>query len=277
MMKIENNLALGDCLDILPQIPDEIFDLIIVDLPYNLGKFINLKKEEFKKLIIKWCKLIVPKLKKTGSFYAFMGYEYVHLFKKILSNYLIFRRELIWHYIIGGAFRKVKNYYAEFDKILFFTKSNDYTFNIIRRNPSKATLERWEKYTDNEGKVPYKKLTPSHKKCYGNSEKQYEKSTWNALKGKPMGNVFFIQKPPKEKKHSTQKPEKLINIFIKVSSNEKDLVGDFFVGSGTTLVCAKKLRRKYFGCEIEPKYYEIAKRRLESIIFTERNIQDYWK
>ena len=277
MIKIENNLVLGDCLDILPQIPDEIFDLIIIDFPYNLGKFINLKKKEFKTLIIKWCELIIPKLKKTGSFYAFMGYEYNYLFRQILSKYLIFRRELIWHYIIGGAFRKVKNYYAEFDKILFFTKSNDYTFNILRRKPSKATLERWEKDIDKNGKIPFKKLPPHFKKHFKNSEKQYEKSTWNVLKGKPMGNVFYIQRKSEEKEHPTQKPEKLIEILVKISSNERDLVGDFFVGSGTTLVCAKKLRRKYFGCEIEPKYYEIAKRRLESIMFTERNIQDYWK
>ena len=220
--------------------------LIIVDFPYNMGKFVNLKEEQFNNLLVKWCKSIVSKLKPNGSFYAFMGYDYVYLLKEILSKYLIFKRELIWHYIAGGAFRKVKNYYAEFDKILFFTKSKDFTFNIIRRNPSKTTLDRYGKYANENGKIPYEKLLPVFKKRYGNSKKKYdEKSTWNVFKGKPLGNVFYIQQIKKGKEHPTQKPNELIETFIKVSSNEGDLVGDFFAGSGTTLVCAKKLKRKY--------------------------------
>ena len=263
VIKIENNFILGDCLEILPKIPNEIFDLLIIDFPYNLGKFMNVPKKEFLILIKKWCDLIIPKLKENGSLYIFMGYEYSDIFKEILKKYLYFRRELIWHYIIGGAFRQVKNYYSEFDKILYFTKSENYTFNIVRRIPSKQVFERWYKYIDNYGKIPYEKLSPSLKKRYNNLEIQYKRTNWNVLKGKPVGNVFFIQRKTNEKQHPTQKPEKLIEIFIKVSSNKNDLIGDFFAGSGTTLVVAKKLKRKYFGCEIEPNFYEIGKKRLE--------------
>jgi len=65
-----------------------------------------------------------------------------------------------------------------------------------------------------------------------------------------------------EKKHPAEKPEELIEKMIINSTNENDLVLDPFLGSGTTAVAAKKLGRHYIGIEIEPKYVEIAKKRL---------------
>ena len=282
-MKIENNFILGDCLDVLNEIPDEIFDLLIIDFPYNLKKDFpndNIKKIDFIKLLTKWIHIIILKLKEKGSFYAFMGYEFQDYLKEILTNKLILKNEIIWHYNIGIN-RMKKNYQSEYDKIFYFVKSNNYTFNDIRLEPSEMTIKRWKKYTDKNGVILWKYLNPKLKLKYKSKENYYKLNGFNIYKGRPVGNILIYPKVHSQTKertnHPTQKPEKLIETFIKVSSNEGDLVGDFFAGSGTTLAVAKKLRRKYFGCEIEPKYYEIAKKRLESIIFTERNIQDYWR
>ena len=65
--------------------------------------------------------------------------------------------------------------------------------------------------------------------------------------------------------YSTQKPQELLKRIILSSSNEKDIVADFFCGSGTTLVVAKKYNRNYIGCDINPKAIEITSRRLAEV------------
>jgi len=62
--------------------------------------------------------------------------------------------------------------------------------------------------------------------------------------------------------HPTVKPIKIIKKLIKISSNEKDIVFDPFMGSGTTAVACKQLNRQYIGCEINKDYVEIANQRL---------------
>ncbi|MDR0984153.1 MAG: site-specific DNA-methyltransferase [Ruminococcus sp.] len=74
--------------------------------------------------------------------------------------------------------------------------------------------------------------------------------------------------------HPTQKPEKLIAKLILASSDEGDLVFDPFLGSGTTVVTAKKLGRRYLGVEFEPEYLAVTKKRLESAE-TDKRIQGY--
>lgn len=64
------------------------------------------------------------------------------------------------------------------------------------------------------------------------------------------------------KVHPTEKPIKLFKYLVNVSSNENDMVCDPFVGSGTTGVACKELGRNFIGIEIDPKYFEIAQRRI---------------
>ena len=65
--------------------------------------------------------------------------------------------------------------------------------------------------------------------------------------------------------YNTQKPKALLERIIKASSNEGDVVADFFCGSGTSLVVAKELGRNYIGCDINPKAIEITNNRLMEI------------
>ncbi|MCD4759821.1 site-specific DNA-methyltransferase [archaeon] len=66
-------------------------------------------------------------------------------------------------------------------------------------------------------------------------------------------------------KHPTQKPIKFLRRFIETFSDESDLILDPFMGSGTTAVACKELRRKYVGFEINPEYVNMANKRLETI------------
>lgn len=83
--------------------------------------------------------------------------------------------------------------------------------------------------------------------------------------GKQMKDVWQLTAPKKEEKlfgkHPTQKPEKLLELIIKASTNENDLILDPFCGSGTTGIVAKKLNRKFIGIDNSSEFLEISKKR----------------
>ena len=86
---------------------------------------------------------------------------------------------------------------------------------------------------------------------------------------------YITSKNIKDKRkygHPTIKPEEIINNFIVNSSKENDLVADFFLGSGTTAAVSKKLNRHYLGFEINPTYFNTAKKRLEEVEIDENKI-----
>lgn len=89
------------------------------------------------------------------------------------------------------------------------------------------------------------------------------------IKGEEMQDVWTIPAVQMHEKkfgyHPTQKPEALLERIIKACSNVGDTVLDPFSGSGTTCYVAKKLNRKYIGIEKEKEYFNISKRRIETI------------
>ena len=100
--------------------------------------------------------------------------------------------------------------------------------------------------------------------------KNGEKYLVTENKGVPQNDVWtdipFIPPSSKERVgYDTQKPKELIRRIILSSSNDGDVVTDFFMGSGTTLVVAKELGRNYIGCDINPRAIEITNQRLNEI------------
>lgn len=90
-----------------------------------------------------------------------------------------------------------------------------------------------------------------------NVDKEEMQDVWN------LPSVSMSEK--KFGYHPTQKPECLLERIIKSSTNINDIVLDPFMGSGTTIAVAKKLKRKYIGIEKEEKYFEIASKRIKDI------------
>ena len=80
-------------------------------------------------------------------------------------------------------------------------------------------------------------------------------------------DIPFLSTVSKERtRYPSQKPEALLERIVRASSNEGDLVADFFCGSGTTLVVAKRLKRRWLGCDVSPKAVEITRRRLAQAV-----------
>ena len=89
------------------------------------------------------------------------------------------------------------------------------------------------------------------------------------INGEEMQDVWTIPAVQMSEKkfgyHPTQKPEALLERIIRACSNVGDIVLDPFSGSGTTCYVAKRLNRKYIGIEKEKEYFNISKRRIDSI------------
>lgn len=80
--------------------------------------------------------------------------------------------------------------------------------------------------------------------------------------GKQMRNLWILTSERHKTSHPTEKPEKLLNRIISIGSKKGNLILDPFMGSGTTGVVAKRLKRKFIGIELDNEYFEIAKKRI---------------
>lgn len=227
-----------DNLKLLKSLPDNYIDLIYCDILYNTGRKFKDYDDNLgtPKEVIVWYepRLLEMKrvLKETGSVYLQMDFRLVHYMKVKMDEIFGFDNfinEIIWKYGLGGSGKK--SFAKKHDNILFYTKTNNYTFNL-----------QYEDATSNKMKGQQKKMT----------------DVWD---------IPNINNMAKERTgYDTQKPVEILNNIISASSNPNDIVSDFFMGSGTTGEVALGLGRKFIGCDIGDNACKIAKERLEKLI-----------
>ena len=205
-------------------------------------------------------------LSDTGSIYLHCDWHRSHHLRILMDEVFgfdNFRNEIAWCYAVNkGKF--INKYPPRHDTILFYAKTKNNLFNaeMIRMPPSKAALKRWGPSANYKGEVPFEKLTPGMKRVAGKGEKPY------ILRGGIQVD-WLIKFPGLNSGNSsentgypTQKPESLIEMFIKASSNPADIVFDCFMGSGTTQAAAMKLGRRFIGADINPDAVQTAAIRL---------------
>lgn len=195
-------------------------------------------------------KLLAP----DGSIYVHLDASISHYIKVIMDEIFgpdAFQREIIWRIgWISGYKSAVRNWVRNHDTLLFYVK-----------NPGKFTF--------NKEYLPY----PPDYRRRGNQQttgKGYPmEDVWNAnplefqLKGEESLDSIQIKSFSREKTgFATQKNKSLLQRIIKASSNPGDLVADFFCGSGTTLVVAEKLGRRWLGCELGQVGIQVTRKRL---------------
>ncbi len=233
-----------DNLSLMRKLNNESVDLIYCDVLYGTGRKFN-DYQDLKPDKQSIYDHYLPRigemhriLKNTGTVYLQMDTRINHWIRCILDDifgYENMRNEIIWFY--NTAPRKKKDFGKRHDIILRYTKTNEYTFNPIRE--------------------PYSLSAP----------RGYEKEKYYHPEGKVIGDVWQINILGQNDKterlgYDTQKPKSLIERIIKSSSNEGDLVADFYAGSHTTGEVSLSLNRKYLGCDINPKSLQIAEKRL---------------
>ncbi len=241
-----------DVFTILRFLPEAAFDLIFADPPYNLtkdfngSKFKQLPLDKYEEWLESWLPAIRRLIKPTGSIYVCGDWRSSAAIHRVLSKHFIIQNRIIWEREKGrGANANWKN---NSEDIWFATVSDKYIFNIDDVKVKRRVLAP---YTDEKAEPKDWSETED-----GRFRITHPSNIWTDL------TVPFWSMP-ENTDHPTQKPEKLLAKVILASSNEGNIVFDPFLGSGTTSVVAKKLRRHYVGVEIDSDYCCLAEKRLE--------------
>ena len=249
-------------------IESNTIDLIYCDILYGTGRkfkdYQDLKpiRSDIESHYIPRIKEMHRILKPTGSIYLQMDWRINHWIRCLMDNvfgYSNFRNDIIWNY--QGSWKKSK---INHQNIMQYTKSNEFTIKKIyeQNNSDNGIKKRWGKYiVDNKITKDFYPQNDSKFKPYINDNhilidfNKYE-----------IGSVWNISNVNNDERlnYDTQKPKKLIERIIKASSNEGDLVADFYLGSGTTAEVCKNLNRNFIGCDINPRAIEITLQRLNN-------------
>ena len=268
-----NLVVAGDNLPVLEQLPDESFQLIYIDPPFNTGKVqsrqslkivrtdapvtgsrvgfqgqtyetVRGKVTAYNDSFSDYWGFLEPRLEQvwrllapTGTLYLHLDYREVH-YAKVLLDALFgrdcFLNEIIWAYDYGG--RSKRKWPAKHDNILVYVKDQE------------------KYYFDSESvdREPYMApglVTPE-----------------KAARGKLPTDVWWhtiVSPTGKEKTgYATQKPEGILRRIVQASSRPGDWVLDFFAGSGTTGAVAGTLERRFVLIDENPEAIEIMRRRL---------------
>jgi site-specific DNA-methyltransferase (adenine-specific) len=234
--EMKNQVICGDCLEILKTIPDKSVDLVLTDPPY--GQTQNIWDNKF----FEWfdeCKRISKKQSIISFGNGFFTAEMMFMGKEI------WKYNIIWDKILASGFLNAnKMPLRTHEDIIIFYKEQ------ITYNPQKIIGEK----NHSKGK----------NRCKTNSNYGYHKIVENDLGNlkHPKSIISISKTHPSKSQHPTEKPEELIELLIKTYTNEGDLILDPFLGSGTTAVACKALKRNFIGIEISPEYCEIARQRL---------------
>lgn len=244
---------------------------------------------------ISYLRMIYPRLVLMRELLSERGSIYVHIdwhvgaYVKIMLDDIFgkenFRNEIVWCYKTSLKLSS-KFFGRDHDDMYFYAKT---PMNVIHPDrsdfpASTSTLKRWGKYADENGFVSNKYFAGS-KSTIINTEDESKgfsinngipRDWWEISSNVSKGNTEEVSAG----KYATQKPEALLERIIKASSNEGDLVCDFFGGSGTTAAVAEKLGRRWITCDIgKPAALVMRKRFIDQDVkpFLYQSIGDYQK
>lgn len=246
--------------------------------------------------------LIHKLLAEDGSIYLHCDYRVVAHLRLLMDDVFgvtNFLNHIIWKSGVGDTSAKNRKFIKTHDDILFYCKNkSSYIWNDCFQGYSESSL-KLHKHKDEQGQYRYIPVDNPGGGGYvydlGYGEKQpkcgYRMPIETAKKWIEEGTLLVEpNKVPSRKKYindegvrcqdiwtdisgsfrkgyPTQKPEKLLERIIKASSNEGDLVADFFCGSGTTLAVAERLGRRWIGCDQSDVAIKVATERLTNAKF----------
>lgn len=243
-----NQIILGDCLEVMKQIPKNSVDMTFCDSPYNLkkryGHYADDKEVlEYLEWCRKWLHEMVRITKPTGSIFVIN----IPRLLTYLASYLNeekeahFKHWIAWN-AMGAPLGKtlLPNHYG----ILWYVKSEKFKFYDIRTPHVRCRV--------------CKKLLAD----YGGKKELIH--PFGTLESDVWTDIHRIKHNVRRDKHPCQLPIHLLERLILMVTDEGDVVLDPMVGTGTTVVAAKRLGRKFVGIEIDPKYVEIAREHVEN-------------
>lgn len=258
---------------------------------------------------ISYLKMIYPRLMLMKEMLSEKGSIYVHIdwhigaYVKVVLDEIFgkenFRNEIIWKRGTVKGAKAVGNQFARnHDMILYYSKGNDYVYHTQYLPYSEEYIKQRYTKDDNDGRGPYTdqaigtrsedsliEMEKDNRIFITSTGKRRVKYYLSEAKGIAMddswNDISEVNSMAKENVgYATQKPEALLERIIKASSNEGDLVCDFFGGSGTTAAVAEKLGRRWITCDIgKPASLVMRKRFIDQEVnpFLYQSIGDYQK
>jgi len=311
-----NKIILGDCLEVMKDIPDKSVDLVVTDPPYNISKA-EWDKWKRKEDYIEWMGQIFKEcerlLKDNGSFYFFHNdmMQMVDLMKWIKDNTkFVFNSFITWD---KGNFRSLawknpsdksnlRSWFNTCEYIMYYTFQDETGLTTVMLDTNNfPSLRQYFKELQEYIGLNIKRinLRLGHRKAehcfywkttqwdlptpetyqqlidtfnirewqefreYEDLRREYEDLRYTHNLDRNHKNVWRYPSKNTGLYHPTEKPMSIIVRIIDASSNKGDIILDPFLGSGTTAVASLNTGRFFIGIEREPKYVEIARKRLE--------------
>lgn len=238
----------GECLEVMERLIDKgvKVDAIITDPPYGTTACSWDSVIPFDKMWENLNRLI----KDNGPIILFSAQPFTT--KLIESNFSKFKYQLIWKKNVPTGMSQAKYRPMRYhEEIIVFNTSPKSTYNPIMKERVGVgkSCYKYDHYCGKSNHVDMDKI-----------KKRYDPDFVQ-----PSSVLEFDVVPNRKGKvHPTQKPVSLMEYLVKTYTNEGDTVLDFTMGSGTTGVACKNLNRNFIGMELDGKYFEIAKNRIES-------------
>ena len=241
----------GNCLELMKNIRDKSIDCIICDLPYGVtskNKWDTIIPyeplwKEYKRII-----------KDNGPIILFGQDKFTA--KTMLSNEKMHRYNLIWNKVLTSGFLNAGRMplREHEDIMIFYKKLPTYNPQFTEGKPLHGMGEKFKKVKNNNNNYNDFNSCNNPSANREGDTKKYPKS------------ILTFPRPASSKMlHPTEKPVELLEYLIKTYSNENDVILDNCMGSGSTGVAALNANRRFIGIELDEKYFNIAKDRLENI------------
>lgn len=265
-----NEIFLGDCLDVLKSVPDESVDLIFTSPPYadqRKSTYGGIKPNNYVDWFLPRSSEFLRVLKPTGTFILNIkervvnGERHTYVLELILAlreQGWLWTEEFMWHKKNSYPGKWPNRFRDSWERLLQFNKKKKFAMyqEEVMVPVGDWADSRLSKLSETDKSRDESKVGSGFGKNISN---------WVGRKMVYPTNVIHMATECSNKGHSAAFPEELPSWFIKLFTKEGDVVLDPFLGSGTTVVVAKKMNRKYFGIDILPEYVDLAKSYIDSV------------
>jgi DNA modification methylase len=255
---------LGDCKEVLKQVPSNSVDLIFTSPPYadqRKTTYGGISPDRYVEWFLPISDQLLRVLKPTGSFVlnikekVVQGERSTYVLELIIEmkkQGWLWTEEFIWHKKNCYPGKWSNRFRDAWERLLQFNKNRD--FNMYQETVM-VPMGNWaQNRLRNLSETDKRRDTSKVGSGFGKNI-----SNWLERKEAYPTNVLHLATECSNKKHSAAFPEGLPEWFIKLFTEEGDIVLDPFMGSGTTCIVAQKMGRSSIGIEILPEYYEMVK------------------
>lgn len=267
---IQTQVLEGDCLELLRKLPDNSVDLIVTSPPYadqRKSTYGGVNVNEYVNWFLPRSKEMLRVLKPSGTFILNIKEKVVdgerstyvlELILEMKKQGWLWTEEFIWHKRNSFPGKWSNRFRDSWERLLQFNKERK--FNMYQ-DEVKIPIGDWSK--TRLKKLSQTDMRRDESKVGSGFGKNI--SNWLGKETVYPTNVLHLATESSNKSHSAAFPESLPEWFIKLFTQQGDVVLDPFLGSGTTSVVAQRLQRSSIGIELMPEYAKIAQSRIKNI------------